>query len=211
MIDAAFLRALGVGNSASELYAPLLAEACPLWEIDEPREVAAFLANCTHECAKFTAFRENLNYSAQALANSWNRFSATGKRRGPPNELALSIARNPQAIANAAYCNRMGNGDEDSNDGWVFRGGGIIQLTGRANYAAFSEAWGQDLVTNPELIVEPEAAVVSACWFWKTKGCNELAQAGEWVKVREKVNGGDNGLAEVNALLETALQYLGVE
>ena len=107
--------------------------------------------------------------------------------------------------------NRLGNGDEDSNDGWVYRGGGIIQLTGRANYAAFSEAWGQDLVANPELIVQPEYAVVSACWFWKTKGCNEIAQAGQWVKVRERVNGGTNGLAEVNALLETALQYLGVE
>lgn len=203
MIDADLLRALGVGNSAAELYAPLLAEACPLWEIDEPREVAGFLANCAHECGKFTRFTENLNYSARALRQYWpNRVS---------EELALQIERKPVLIANTVYANRMGNGDYESGDGWAFRGRGCIQLTGRENYTRFADAWGYDVVSKPEMLAQPEGALVSACWFWKTNGCNELAQLGDWLALRKRVNGGTNGLAEVTALLETALQYLGVE
>ena len=203
MIDADLLRALGVGNSAAELYAPLLAEACPLWEIDEPREVAGFLANCAHECARFTVFEENLNYSARGLRQYWpNRIS---------DDLARQIERKPMLIANTVYANRMGNGDEDSNDGWTYRGRGCIQLTGRMNYTKFADAWGYDVVATPSMLAQPEGAIVSACWFWKTNGCNELAQASEWLALRKRVNGGTNGLAEVTALLETALQYLGVE
>lgn len=211
MIDADLLRAIGVGNSAAELYAPILAEACPLWEIDEPREIAAFLANCVHETARLTVLTENLNYSAQGLANTWNRFSVTGVKGGAPNDLALSLHRKPQDIANVVYANRYGNGDASSGDGWFFRGRGLPQLTFRENYAAFGAAWGYDVVSNPDLLLQPDAATVAGCWFWKAHGFNELAQAGQWLKLRKKFNGGDNGLAEVTALLETALQYLGVE
>lgn len=211
MIDTGILRALGVGDNTSESYAPLLAEACPLWQIDVARKLAAFLATCVHESGRFATLEENLNYSAQGLANTWKRFSATGVRRGPPNELAKRIQRNPQAIANAAYANRMGNGDAASGDGWRYRGRGLIQLTGRETYAAFAATTYFDVITDPSLLMQPDCAAVSACWYWQTHGCNELAQAERWADIRQAVNGGDIGLDEVNALRETALNYFGAQ
>jgi putative chitinase len=211
VIDTDFLRALGATQSASALYAPLLAEACPAWGIDEPREVAAFLANCAHESAQFSAVIENLNYSAQGLANTWNRFSSTGKRGGPPNALALRLHRKPIEIANVVYANRGGNGDENSGDGWTFRGRGLIQTTFKDNYAALANDWGVDVVSEPDILLEPDGAVVSACRFWRANGCNELAVEGKWNEVRRVINGGYNGLGEVAKYLDIALQYLGAE
>ena len=211
MIDVNLLQALGVSPMLAAMYAPILDEACPLWEIDERREVAGFLANCTHESDRFAQLSENLNYSAQGLANTWTRFSVTGKRGGAPTPEAIGIARQPFMIANIAYANRMGNGDENSGDGWRFRGRGLIQVTGRANYEALAEAWGVDCVNKPELLATPEGAVVSACWFWKSNGCNELAQAGDWLALRKRVNGGTVGIDEVNALIQRALEALGAQ
>lgn len=203
MIDADLLAALGVKDQYATLYAPLLDEACPKWEIDEPREVAAFLATCCIESARFTALQENLNYSADALRRLWP------KRVSP--QIATQIARKPQLIANVVYADRMGNGNAESGDGWRYRGRGLIQCTGKDNYNRFSYAWGVDCVQDPDKLSEPTGAVVSACWFWKTNGCNELAQAGDWLALRRRVNGGTNGLDEVNELIETALQYLGAD
>ena len=211
MIDVNLLQALGVSPTLAAMYAPILDEACPLWEIDERREVAGFLANCTHESDRFAQLSENLNYSAQGLANTWARFSVTGKRGGAPTPEAIGIARQPFMIANIAYANRMGNGDENSGDGWRFRGRGLIQVTGRANYEALAEVWGVDCVSKPELLATPEGAVVSACWFWKSNGCNELAQAGDWLALRKRVNGGTVGIDEVNALIQRALEALGAQ
>jgi putative chitinase len=211
VIDADFLRALGANQSNAALYAPLLVDACPQWEIDEPREIAAFLANCAHESARFSVVAENLNYSAQGLANTWNRFSSTGKKGGAPNALALRLHRKPMEIANVVYANRGGNGDENSGDGWTFRGRGLIQTTFKDNYAALTNDWGIDVVSEPDILLEPDGAVVSACRFWRANGCNELAQAAQWSELRRTVNGGYNGLKEVTELLEIALQHLGVD
>lgn len=199
MID--LLRALNVGEVTSEIYAPILADACPKWEIDEPRETAAFLANCVHESGHFSRIEENLNYSAQALRSYWpKRVSA---------EAAQRIARKPEQIANVVYANRMGNGDYDSGDGWAYRGRGLIQVTGRANYQALSFAWGVDCIEEPEKLTTPLGAVVSACWFWKSNGCNELAQALRWRDLCVRINGGLNGYSERMELLEIALNHFG--
>ena len=210
MIDAALLRALDVAQAETDVYAPLLAEACPQWGIDEPREMAAFLANCIHESGAFSRLTENLNYSAEGLANTWDRFSVTGRKGGAPNRIALSLHRKPQQIANTVYANRLGNGDALSGDGWRYRGRGLIQLTGLANYRAFANATDFDVVSEPDYLLQPDCAVVSACWFWQTHGCNELAQAERWEDLRARINGGLNGLKEVATLLDTALNYLGV-
>lgn len=207
MID--LLRALGVADETAAVYAPILAEALPLWEIDEPREVAAFMGTCAHESKRFSSLPENLNYSAQGLANTWKRFSTTGERGGPPTQQAISIQRQPPIIANIVYGNRLGN--TDPNDGWTYRGRGLIQVTGKDNYQALADAWGVDCVTQPAYLESPEGAVVSACWFWKTNGCNELAQAGDWLALRKRVNGGTVGINEVNALIQTAFEALGVQ
>ena len=202
MIDVDLLRALGAGNSAAELYAPLYEEACPQWGITSGRDVAAFLANCAHESARFSAVEENLNYSANALVRLWP------KRVSP--WLAQQIARQPEQIANVVYANRMGNGDSASGDGWTYRGRGLIQITGRDNYRALAKAWGANVEISPHLVATPEGAVVSACWFWTSHGCDDLANAGQWDQLRRVVNGGTNGLDDVLRLTDAALNYLGV-
>ena len=212
MIDAGLLRALGVNLTLEEVYAPILNEACPKWGIDEPEEAAAFLSNCAHESNRFTQLVENLNYSAQGLANTWRRFSSTGVRGGPPNLLALRLAHNPEAIANTVYANRMGNGDFYSGDGWKRRGAGLFQLTGADNHRAFSEAMGSDadfdVMSNPELLQQPYCAVVSACWFWVTRNCENFVRSQDWAGLRRSINGGEIGLDQVNALRLKALEYM---
>jgi len=200
MITADLLRGLGVGNSASELYAPLLAEACPQWDIDEPREVAAFLANCCHESAYFTRLEENLNYSANRLRVIW-------PNRVTPED-AIRLAHKPREIALHVYSNRMGNGPAETGDGWNFRGRGLPMITGRDNYRALSAAWGVDLLSNPEILLEPDGAVVSACWFWRANGFDKLAQAGDWAAITRRWNGGMNGHEERVRLIDLVLGYL---
>ena len=116
-------------------------------EIDTPARRAAFLAQVGHESSQLTRLVENLNYSAQGLAATW-----PGRYLGPdgqPNALALRLARNPQAIADNTYATRNGNGDEASGDGWRFRGRGLLQITGRANYRLVGEALGEPLEAEP--------------------------------------------------------------
>lgn len=122
-------------------------------EIDTPARRAAFLAQVGHESSQLTRLVENLNYSAQGLAATW-----PGRYLGPdgqPNALALRLARNPQAIADNTYATRNGNGDEASGDGWRFRGRGLLQITGRANYRLVGEALGEPLEAEPWRLSSP--------------------------------------------------------
>ena len=125
-------------------------------EIDTPARRAAFLAQVGHESSQLTRLVENLNYSAQGLAATW-----PGRYLGPdgqPNALALRLARNPQAIADNTYATRNGNGDEASGDGWRFRGRGLLQITGRANYRLVGEALGEPLEAEPWRLEQPVPA-----------------------------------------------------
>jgi len=103
---------------------------------------------------------------------------------------------------------RQDLGNCEPGDGFKFRGRGLIQLTGRANYEAAGAALGVDLITNPELLGEPELASRSAGWYWKTHGCNELADSGDFEAVTRAVNGGLNGYADRLALWESAKEVL---
>ena len=213
MIDSGLLHTLGVNAPLADVYAPLLLEACPKWDINDASEVAAFLSNCVHESTSFTQLVENLNYSAQGLANTWRRFSSTGVRGGPPSLTAMRLARNPVAIANTVYANRNGNGDFESGDGWKRRGAGLIQLTFTNNHRAFTEAMQNDpdfdVMSKPELLQQPYCAVVSACWFWVTNHCKKFVIAEDWAGLRRSINGGVIGLDQVNTLREKALEYFG--
>ena len=183
----------------NEWYEALYAKL-PLYEITTAPRVAAFIAQCGHESMGFTALSENLNYSAGALTRTWpKRFPVT---------VAAQYARNPVKIANRAYCNRMGNGDEASGDGWKFHGRGLIQLTGRANYTAFADAIGMDLEDCVRYCETPEGAVDSAGWFWKRNGLNELADEGDMTSMTKRINGGDLGLQDRIARYERALEVL---
>ena len=110
--------------------------------------------------------------------------------------------------AQRRYEGRYDLGNTQIGDGFKFRGRGLIQLTGRANYAAASQALGVDLLTHPEKLGEPELASRSAGWFWKTHGLNALADAGEFEAITQKINGGLNGYPERLGLYEAAKEVL---
>lgn len=154
-----------------------------------PNQQAAFIGQCGHECGHFRILEENLNYRAATLMKLW-------PKRFPTLEIANQYAGNPKKIANMVYANRMGNRDEASGDGYRFRGRGCIQLTGHANYFHAGKALGVDFVMEPDLVATPKYAALTAGWFWSTHGCNEAAEAQDWVKLTKKINGGTIGLED---------------
>jgi len=166
--------------------------------IETPEQQASFLGQTSHESAGFTALVESLNYKAESLCKVW-------PKRFPSLEMAQPYHRNPEAIANHVYANRMGNGDEESGDGWKYRGRGLIQLTGHDNYRACGEALGVDLLDDPDLVSTPMYAALSAGWFWSTHHLNNIAS--DIVAVTKKINGGTIGLddrvARTQAVLDT--------
>lgn len=108
----------------------------------------------------------------------------------------------------AAYEGRADLGNTVKGDGSKFRGRGLIQVTGRANYAACGDALGLDLINRPELLEQPQYATMSAAWFWSSRGLNTLADAGEFVKITRRINGGINGLEDRRQLWERAKKVL---
>ena len=155
----------------------------------------ALVAQMAHESGNFTRYTENLNYSASGLAATFpSRFR---NKYGCPNALALSVARQPEKIANIVYANRMGNGDTESGDGWRYRGRGAVQLTGKNNYILTTrdnETWFPedcvDFVANPELIATPKYAVRSAFLFFHRNG---IDREGDFKRMTRMINGGLNG------------------
>ncbi|SDT97516.1 glycoside hydrolase family 19 protein [Pseudomonas yamanorum] len=108
----------------------------------------------------------------------------------------------------ARYEGRADLGNKANGDGFKYRGRGLIQITGRANYAACGEALGLDLINNPDLLELPQHAAMSAAWFWSTKGLNTLADQGEFTKITRRINGGLTGQADRQALYDKALKVL---
>jgi len=167
--------------------------------IETLEQQASFLAQCGHESAGFTALVENLNYKAESLCKVW-------PKRFPTLEAAQPYHRNPEAIANKVYASRMGNGDEESGDGFAYRGRGLIQLTGRDNYRACGDDLGVDLESDPDLVSTPQFAALSAGWFWNKNHLNNIAS--DIVAVTKKINGGTHGLDDRVARTERALTAL---
>lgn len=187
-------------------FLPHLRKYMPMAGIDTPNRVCHFLAQVGKESNGFRSLRENMNYSAKGLLDTFP------KRFGVKE--AVAYARKPQQIANRAYAGRLGNGPEASGDGWRFRGGGLVHVTGRAQYQKLSRAmFGDDrLLANPDLLVEPEWAVYSACLWWKWADVNEVADTGvdkdANLAVTKKVNGGTNGLDDRYLRLEVATKII---
>lgn len=177
---------------------PALAAAMEEFGIDTPKRMAMFLAQCAHESSYFRLTRENLNYSADGLRKIFPKYF---KDRD-----ANDYNRQPEKIANVVYANRMGNGDEDSGDGWRFCGRGFIQLTGRSNYTACGAALNVDLIDNPQYLESPEGAARSAAWFWNKNGLNKYADADDIVGCTKRVNGGTIGLEDRKEIWEEALE-----
>ena len=110
--------------------------------------------------------------------------------------------------AQARYEGRADLGNTQPGDGSKYRGRGLIQITGRANYKACGEALELDLINQPELLEKPQHAAMSAAWFWSMKDLNTLADKGDFVKITRRINGGLNGQADRQALYGKALKVL---
>ena len=217
-ITIGLLEALGIRHALAVQWLPHLSQAAHRYEIDtSPRRLAAWLATIAHESARLTRVVENLNYSAQGLAQTWpSRYAKSTATLVvhadggiTPNATAIRIARKPEDIANLTYSGRMGNGSAGSGDGWRYRGRGLIQITGRANYAASGAELGVDLINKPEQLEQPFLAAMSAAEWWHRNGCNALADAGDMAAVTRRVNGGLIGLDDRLKLYRAALGYLG--
>lgn len=186
-------------------------KTCAEFEINTPERVAAFIAQTAHESGGYTMLVENLNYSDTTMAAVWpNRFAVLGADKKPikengknvPNAFAKALHRKPEAIASTVYANRMGNGTIESGEGWLYRGRGLKQLTGKDNVTRCGQALGVDLVSNPDLLLEPEYAARSAGWFWKTNNLSKFADVEDLEGMTKKINGGLIGIADRKARYE---------
>jgi putative chitinase len=173
------------------------------FEIDTPSRMAAFAAQLAHESGQLQRWTENLNYR-------WERLRQVFPTYFTSDAQARAFDRKPERIANRVYAGRMGNGSEASGDGWRYRGRGPIQLTGRDNYRACGSAIGVDLVGDPDLLSTPGPGCLAAAWFWARNGLNALADAGDFVTITRRINGGLNGLAERREFWEQAKMAFGV-
>ena len=192
------LQILPNAGQVAGVFVPVLNTAMNRYQIVGAERIAAFIAQAGHESSHLTRLVENLNYSADALRRNWpSRFSV---------ELASSVARKPEQVANIAYGNRMGN--SAPGDGWKYRGRGLIQITGKDNYRACGIALGLDLIAYPELLAKPQHACMSAAWFWATNGLNTLADPSKFEAITQRINGGQNGAADRQVLYAQALKVL---
>ena len=181
-----------------QLWVGPLNAAMDRFTIDTLDRMSMFLAQCAHESARFVRLQENLNYSVGGLLQTWpSRFTAQD---------AAEYAMRPSAIANRAYANRGGNGDEASGDGWRYRGRGPLQITLRNNYAECGEAIDVPLLDDPDLLLEPEAGALAAGWYWHRAGCNNVADEGDFEGVSGLVNRGDRHKAALH--LDERYQWL---
>jgi putative chitinase len=151
--------------------------------MDTPARIGAFLGQCSAESQQFTRLEENLHYTTP------ERIRAIFPSRVKSLEHAARLARNPQALANVVYAERLGNGDTDSGDGWRYRGRGLVQLTGKANYIDAADGLALPLVTHPDLAAQPAAACMTAAWFWHSNKLNVLADSAQWDAITRAVNG----------------------
>ena len=179
-----------------------LNETFAKYDISTPLRQAAFIGQCAHESANFTRLEEGLNYSASRLMAVWpSRFSTL--------EAAAPYANNPEKLADKVYGGRADLGNKEDGDGFKFHGRGCIQLTGRDSYERCGEAIGVDLIGQPNLLVEPLYACLSAGWFWNKKGLNALADAQEYGQMTRRINGGLVGLDDRIVKITKAKQVLG--
>lgn len=184
--------------TSDEKWVIVIVEACVRFDIDTPARQTAFLANCAHESARFTQLVENLDYSAARLLQVFGRyFSATE---------AIEFAHDPIRIAERVYGGRMGNGPEGVGDGWMYRGRGLLGLTGLYMYRRCGSGLGVDLVHMPYLLEQPHYAAVSAAWYWADNGLNQLADNGKWEAIVLRINGGLNGMEDRTAWLDRIRQ-----
>ena len=184
-----------IGVTADGNFGPGTLKAAMAYYKLTPERAAHFFAQTAHESGNFTAFSENLNYSAQGLQNIFGKYF--------PGNLNESYARNPEKIANRVYASRMGNGDEASGDGWKYRGRGALQLTGKSNYQAFADYLKKpEVVTSPDLVSTVYAFESAMFFFDKNKLwsiCDKGVNDASILELTKRINGGTHGLDDRKA------------
>jgi|TARA_B110000093_G_scaffold57280_1_gene61800 putative chitinase len=201
------LAAMIPGNDKVDMWFEAIEEIFPKYEINTVERIAGFIAQCAHESNNFRSLEENLNYSEDALLRVFGRYF--GKA---PKASASEYARNPEMIANRVYNDefrkyKMGN--TQPGDGWMFRGRGLKQLTGRENYTKFGKSVKMSAEQAAEYVATEKGAIESACWFWNNKKLNAIADTGNIKKLTKVINGGDIGLADRTSRYDSAIEILG--
>jgi len=196
------------GNKNVDEWFEALVDVMPKYGINTERRAAHFISQCAHESNNFRSLQENLNYSEKALNAVFGRYfgSASHKRN------AAEYALNPEKIANYVYMDefrkyKMGNVNE--GDGWLFRGRGLKQLTGRENYTRFSKTVGMTAEEGAAYVATPKGAVESACWFWDANNLNSIADTDDVTRMTKKINGGNIGLADRQQRYAKAMEVFG--
>jgi putative chitinase len=182
-----------IGITADGAWGPGTFKAAMAYYKLSPVRAAHFFAQTAHESGGFKAFSENLNYGAKGLRGIFGKYF-------PTDALAAQYERNPQKIANRVYASRMGNGPESSGDGWLYRGRGALQLTGRDNYKAFADYCKRpDVMSNPDLVAT-ELAFESAMFFFERNKlwtiCDQGVTDAAILSLTKKINGGTHGLQD---------------
>ena len=195
-----------IGANADGIFGPgTMKKAMEFYKLS-PIRAAHFFAQTAHETGNFKAFSENLNYSADGLNKIFPKYFKNAGRD------ANAYARNPEKIANVVYASRMANGDEASGDGWKFRGRGALQLTGRANYQAFSEYLGKpEIMSNPDLVAT-EFSFESAMFFFERNKlwaiCDQGINDAAILSLTKRINGGTHGLDDRNQKTKKYYEYV---
>ena len=193
-----------IGVTADGAFGPNTLRAAMAFYEMTPYRAAHFFGQTGHETAAFKLFSENLNYSASGLSKIFGRYF--------PGDLEEEYARKPEKIASRVYGNRMGNGDEESGDGWKYRGRGALQLTGKNNYTAFSKYLDKpEILDNPDL-VSNEYAFESAMFFFDKNNlwviCDKGIDSNTITKLTRRINGGTNGLDHRKVLTLKYYEYI---
>jgi putative chitinase len=178
-----------------------LEQLLPQYEINTSERIAAFLAQCAHESGGFVFIKENLNYRWQSLRKTFPKYF-------PTDALAQQYEKQPEKIANRVYANRMGNGPEESGDGYKFCGRGLIQVTGRENYSWFAASLQITPEEASEYMETFEGAAQSACWFWESNNLNQWADKRDILTLTKRINGGTIGLEDRKKHYEHCLHIL---
>lgn len=207
LLTEAQLAAMIPTNKEIAAWCATLNEMLPKYDITTPRRIAGFISQCAHESGDFNLLEENLNYREATLLRVFPRYFGPGKAN------AAEFAGNPEKIANYVYMDKNRSkagalGNVQEGDGWLFRGKGLKQVTGRANHAAFGKTLGMTAEQAAEYLMTKKGALESALWFWGSRNLNAVADTGDVVRLTKIINGGDIGLADRQARYSRAMSAL---
>ncbi|HDI8654739.1 TPA: glycoside hydrolase family 19 protein [Escherichia coli] len=201
-----FQRAAGISSELACRWHQHIISAMQEFGITRPIDQAMFIAQVGHESGGFSRLIESFNYSVAGLQQTFgnrltkDQISFLGRKT---YEKSLPVERQ-RAIANLVYSKRMGN--NGPQDGWKYRGRGLIQITGLSNYRDCGNGLKVDLLENPDLLSQDSYAARSAAWFFSSKGC--LKYSGDLVRVTQIINGGQNGIDDRKQRFEVARRVL---